>query len=132
MARLVGAPAAISRWEAADRVPSGKTAAAYAKTLRRLELHRAGAGATERLVYRVDEVAEVGCGRSTVYDAISRDELGAAPRLRRRVLMTKWFARRSRTYGPGRTRTNELVPRLHLASAVPRPQGGRTWPTRGG
>ena len=38
MARLVGVtPAAISRGEAADRVPSGKTAAAYAKTLRRLE-----------------------------------------------------------------------------------------------
>ena len=45
---------------------------------------------TERLVYRVDEVAELlGCGRSTVYDAISRDELPGVLRLGRRVLISK-------------------------------------------
>ena len=45
---------------------------------------------TERLVYRVDEVAELlGCGRSTVYDAISRDERPGVLRLGRRVLISK-------------------------------------------
>ncbi len=42
----------------------------------------------ERLVYRVDEVAELlGCGKSTVYDAIERDELPGVLRLGRRILI---------------------------------------------
>ena len=45
---------------------------------------------SEPLVYRVDEVAELlGCGRSTVYDAIARDEFPGVPRLGRRVLIAK-------------------------------------------
>jgi excisionase family DNA binding protein len=41
------------------------------------------------LVYRVEEVAELlGCGRSTVYDAIHRGEIPAL-RLGRRVLVSK-------------------------------------------
>jgi excisionase family DNA binding protein len=44
---------------------------------------------TEALVYRVEEVAELlGCGRSTVYDAIHRGEIPAL-RLGRRVLVSK-------------------------------------------
>jgi excisionase family DNA binding protein len=44
----------------------------------------------ERLVYRVDEVAELlGCGASTVYDAIARDELPGVLRLGRRILISK-------------------------------------------
>jgi excisionase family DNA binding protein len=42
------------------------------------------------LVYRVDEVAELlGCGKSTVYDAIARGELPGVLRLGRRVLVSK-------------------------------------------
>jgi transcriptional regulator with XRE-family HTH domain len=38
VAELVGVtPAAISRWEAGSRVPSGPSAITYAKTLRRIE-----------------------------------------------------------------------------------------------
>ncbi len=45
---------------------------------------------SERLVYRVDEVAELlGCGTSTVYDAIARDELPGVLRLGRRILISK-------------------------------------------
>jgi transcriptional regulator with XRE-family HTH domain len=37
LARLVGVtPAAISRWEAGERTPSGESAVSYAKALRRL------------------------------------------------------------------------------------------------
>ena len=44
----------------------------------------------EPLVYRVDEVAELlGCGKSTVYDAIERDELPGVLRLGRRILISK-------------------------------------------
>jgi excisionase family DNA binding protein len=45
---------------------------------------------SERLVYRVDEVAELlGCGKSTVYDAIARDELPGVLRLGRRILVSR-------------------------------------------
>ena len=44
----------------------------------------------ERLVYRVEEAAELlGCGKSTVYDAIARDELPGVLRLGRRILISK-------------------------------------------
>ena len=44
----------------------------------------------ERLVYRVDEVAELlGCGRSTIYDAVNRDELPGVLRVGRRILISK-------------------------------------------
>ena len=44
----------------------------------------------ERLVYRVEEVAELlDCGRSTIYDAIARDELPGVLRVGRRVLISK-------------------------------------------
>jgi excisionase family DNA binding protein len=44
----------------------------------------------ERLVYRVDEAAELlGCGKSTIYDAIARDELPGVLRLGRRILISK-------------------------------------------
>lgn len=42
------------------------------------------------LVYTVNEVAELtGCGRSTIYDAIRRDELPGVLRLGRRILISK-------------------------------------------
>lgn len=42
----------------------------------------------ERLIYRVEEVAELlGCGKSTVYDAIARDEIPGVLRVGRRILI---------------------------------------------
>lgn len=43
----------------------------------------------QRLVYRVDEVAQLlDCGRSTVFDAVRRNELPSI-RLGRRILIPK-------------------------------------------
>lgn len=45
---------------------------------------------TERLVYTVPEVSELlGCGTSTVYDAIARGELPGVLRLGRRIVVSR-------------------------------------------
>jgi excisionase family DNA binding protein len=45
---------------------------------------------TERLVYTVPEVSELlGCGTSTVYDAVSRGELPGVLRLGRRIFVSR-------------------------------------------
>lgn len=42
----------------------------------------------ERLVYRVEEVAELlGCGKSTIYDAIARNQIPGVLRVGRRLLV---------------------------------------------
>jgi excisionase family DNA binding protein len=45
---------------------------------------------TEQLTYTVQQVAELtGCGKSTIYDAIHRNELPGVLRLGRRILISK-------------------------------------------
>ena len=87
----------VFRWES-GQLPTGERAIAYHELMRRLSVagaspvkpRRKVAAWSERLVYRVDEVAELlGCGKNTIYDAIARDELPGVLRLGRRVLISK-------------------------------------------
>lgn len=62
---------------------------------------------TERLVYTVPEVSELlGCGTSTVYDAIARRELPGVVRLGRRILVSKAALHRALELDGGESRQN--------------------------